>query len=145
VTAPARIQAGRWAELDPDTAYGILRLRAAVFVVEQRCAYLDPDGRDLHPAAEHLWISEDGRVVSCLRSLPADGGGTRLGRIATDPAHRGRGHAARLVREALSRVRRPVVLDAQVQLRDWYARFGFAVCGDEWIEDGIPHVPMRLD
>jgi ElaA protein len=145
VTAAARIQKGRWRELDPAIAYDILRLRAAVFVVEQHCAYLDPDGRDLDPAAEHLWISDAGHVVSCLRSFPAEGGGTRIGRIATDPAHRGRGHAARLVREALRRAGRPVVLDAQAQLRDWYARFGFAVSGREWLEDGIAHLPMRLD
>ena len=32
--------------LDAGTAYRILAARAAVFVVEQHCAYLDPDGLD---------------------------------------------------------------------------------------------------
>ena len=35
------------AELDAVTLYQILALRSAVFVVEQNCVYLDPDGRDL--------------------------------------------------------------------------------------------------
>jgi len=37
----------------------------------------------------------------------------------------------------------PVVLDAQAQLEGWYARFGFAASGPEFLEDGIPHVPMH--
>jgi ElaA protein len=39
---------------------------------------------------------------------------------------------------------RDVVLDAQSPLVGWYARFGFAPGGDEFLEDGIPHTPMRL-
>ena len=37
-----------------------------------------------------------------------------------------------------------VVLDAQAYLSDWYARFGFVRDGAEYLEDGIPHVPMKL-
>jgi ElaA protein len=36
------------------------------------------------------------------------------------------------------------VLDAQSYLADWYERFGFRRDGEEYVEDGIPHVPMRL-
>ena len=38
---------------------------------------------------------------------------------------------------------RDVVLDAQSPLRDLYAGFGFEVSGPEFLEDGIPHLPMR--
>ena len=37
-----------------------------------------------------------------------------------------------------------MVLDAQSQLVHVYARHGFAPDGPEFIEDGIPHTPMRL-
>ena len=37
----------------------------------------------------------------------------------------------------------PWVLDAQAHLSDWYGRFGFVAEGDEFLEDGIPHVTMR--
>jgi ElaA protein len=33
-------------------------------------------------------------------------------------------------------------LDAQSYLVEWYRRFGFERCGEEFLEDGIPHVPM---
>jgi hypothetical protein len=39
---------------------------------------------------------------------------------------------------------RDVVLDAQSYLQGWYEKFGFVRSGAEFIEDGIPHVPMRL-
>ncbi len=38
---------------------------------------------------------------------------------------------------------RPCVLDAQSYLVDFYRSFGFTVVGAEYLEDGIPHVPMR--
>ncbi len=33
-------------ELTAHELYEILKVRAEIFVVEQNCAYLDPDGRD---------------------------------------------------------------------------------------------------
>ena len=39
---------------------------------------------------------------------------------------------------------RDVVLDAQSPLAHWYARLGFEITGREFLDDGIPHVPMRL-
>jgi ElaA protein len=38
---------------------------------------------------------------------------------------------------------REIVLDAQTYLFDWYVRFGFVRDGADYVEDGIPHVPMR--
>jgi ElaA protein len=38
---------------------------------------------------------------------------------------------------------RPVVLDAQAHLAQWYARLGYEQTGPEFLDDGIPHVPMR--
>ena len=40
---------------------------------------------------------------------------------------------------------RPCVLDAQSHLVAFYARHGFAASGPEYVEDGIPHTPMRRD
>jgi ElaA protein len=141
------------AALDASTLYRVLALRSAVFVVEQDCVYLDPDGRDLEPDARQVWIERDGDVVATLRLLvdPADeptGTATdapiRIGRVATRADCRGAGLAAALVRHALHLCQgRVVVLSAQTYLADWYARFGFVVDGPEFLDDGIPHVPMR--
>ena len=131
-------------DLDARTAYLLWQLRERVFVVEQECAYLDLDGRDLEPATLHLWVEHERRPVAYLRVLD-DGGHLRLGRVLTEADHRGRGHAERLVRTALDLVgARPCRLDAQSYLVEWYRRLGFEPCGKEFLEDGIPHVPMRL-
>ena len=131
--------------LDTETLYALLRLRVDVFVVEQRCPYPDLDGRDLEPSTRHVWLQDrDGRPLSYLRILD-DGDVWRIGRVATVASARGRGLAERLLARALALTGdRPVVLDAQAPLERWYARFGFTRAGDDFVEDGIPHVPMRL-
>lgn len=139
------------ADVPAPTLYGLLALRVRVFVGEQRSLYVDLDGRDAEPGAELLWgQDEDGEVVSTLRLLHEPDGALRIGRVVTARGARGRGLAAHLVELALERCAElapdaPVVLDAQTHLADWYARFGFAVTGPPFAEDGIPHVPMRRD
>lgn len=135
--------AGFW-ELDVGTLYALLRLRVDAFVVEQRCSYPELDGRDTEPGARHWWVEEQGEALAYLRTLP-EAEGSRVGRVVTAQAVRGHGYAAALMRAALPEVDRPIVLGAQAHLADWYARFGFDIDGPPYDEDGIPHVPMRLD
>jgi len=133
-------------ELSPRTLLGILAVRQDVFVVEQNCPYDDIDGRDAEAATTHLWIDdEDGRVVSTLRLLGEGGEEQRIGRVATLAHARGHGYETALMRRAIELSDPPIVLSAQTYLIDWYGRFGFEVCGEHWIEDGIEHAPMRLD
>ena len=140
------IQVARFAELSPGVLYGILKLRSDVFVVEQECAYPDIDGRDVEPDALHLWSEADGEVAAYLRVLngpPA--GASRIGRVVTAPSARSQGLGAALVHKALAETMGPVVLDAQSYLVDWYRALGFRVIGDEYLDDGIPHTPMKLE
>jgi ElaA protein len=136
-------------ELDPATLYAILRLRVDVFVVEQACPYPELDGRDLEPATRHLWLGpadDPADPRSYLRVLTEPDGTARIGRVCTTPAARGLGLSRRLVAAALQRSgERPCVLDAQSYLVDFYRSLGFASAGPEFVEDGIPHVPMRRD
>jgi ElaA protein len=142
---PAEIRTATFAELDNATLYGLLRLRVDVFVVEQACPYPELDGRDAEPATRHCWITEGGAPVACLRVLIEPDGVARIGRVATAPGHRGRGLAAALVHHAVALTApAPVVLGGQSHLVDWYRSFGFEVDGAEYLEDGIPHTPMRL-
>ncbi len=142
--AALEIRVARWVELDPVTAYQILKLRSDIFVVEQQCAFPDMDGRDLEPTARQLWTSLDDSVVSALRLLLEADGAAQIGRVVTHPPFRGRGLAAALTRRAIEIAGRPIRVRAQAHLADWYARFGFVVSGDGWVEDGIDHVPMML-
>jgi ElaA protein len=130
-------------QIAPATLYRILMLRSQVFVVEQACAYLDPDGRDLEAGCRQLWIEEPGgRVVAVARILD-ESDVRRIGRIVTSADARSQGHGGRLIEHAIATSAGPWVLDAQAHLGPWYATFGFEVSGDKYIEDGIPHVPMR--
>ncbi|WP_431918237.1 GNAT family N-acetyltransferase [Micromonospora wenchangensis] len=133
-----------FAELDTRTFHDLLRLRIDVFVVEQRCPYPELDGRDVEPGTRHLWLAHDGVVRAYLRLLADPGGVVRIGRVVVAPAARGGGLAGRLMTEALRLVGgRPCVLAAQAHLAGFYARHGFTVTGPEYVEDGIPHLPMR--
>lgn len=129
------------------TAYLLWALRESVFVVEQQCVYQELDGRDLEPGTRHVWAvdTDTGRdvPVGYLRLLD-DRDRMRIGRVVVAADHRGHGLAGLLMQAALDSVgRRAAVLSAQSHLADWYARFGFARAGDDFVEDGILHTPMR--
>ena len=132
-------------ELDTRTAYAVWRLRQDVFVVEQDCPYPDLDGRDDEPGTRHVLLRERDELLGYLRVLD-DGDHARIGRVVLTSAARGRGLADPLMQAALSAIgERPVVLDAQSPLAGWYASFGFEVTGPEFLDDGIPHLPMRRE
>ncbi|MGY1884067.1 GNAT family N-acetyltransferase [Blastococcus sp. SYSU DS0753] len=139
------LRRARFAELTPFEVYALCRLRVDVFVVEQECPYPELDGRDVEPATEHLWFEEAGQVLATIRVL--DDGATRaIGRVATVAAARGRGLAGRLIEQALAdHGHGPLTLGAQAHLEQWYGRFGFRRSGPGYLEDGIPHVPMRRE
>ena len=130
-------------ELSTTELYAILRLRCEVFVVEQDCAYLDLDGRDLEPGTVHHSIDRDGQLVAYARQLTDADGSTRIGRVITAGTHRGEGLSARIVRHITESGSGRVALDAQSYLVGWYERLGYETCGDEYVEDGIPHTPME--
>jgi ElaA protein len=130
--------------LDARTAYDVWRLRQAVFVVEQECAYPDLDGRDLEDGTRHVLLRDGEELLGYARVLD-DGDVWRIGRVVLRGDARGRGLAGPLVQTALQVCGgRDVVLDAQAPLRGWYADLGFEVTGPEFLDDGIPHLPMRL-
>jgi ElaA protein len=132
------------AELTPQALYGLLRLRVEVFVVEQRCAYAELDGRDLDPGTLHLVVGPGGAPLAYLRLLAEPDGERRIGRVCTATEARGRGLSRRLLEAALQEVGdAPCVLDAQEHLTGLYGGFGFVPSGPGYDWDGVPHVPMR--
>ena len=139
------LRRARSTDLSAAELYGLCRLRVDVFVVEQQCPYPELDGRDLEPATEHLWFEVDGAVAATIRVL--DDGATRaIGRVATGAAFRGAGLAARLIELAVAdHGAVPLTMGAQAHLEGWYGRFGFRRSGPGYVEDGIPHVPMRRE
>jgi ElaA protein len=138
------VHLARFTDLSTRTFHDIVRLRLDTFVVEQGCAYHELDGRDLLPTTEHAWIEVDDQLVCYLRVYPGADGTTSIGRVVTAQSHRGRGLATLLLSQVLESTSRPVRIDAQAQLADWYASLGFERCGPDFTEDGIVHTPMRL-
>lgn len=130
-------------DLDATTAYAIWRLRQEVFVVEQECVYLDLDGRDPEPTTRHV-VLRDGDVLAGYLRILHDAEAARIGRVVLAAAYRGRGLADLLMHAALAEIGdRACVLAAQTPLAGWYAGFGFVTDGPDFLDDGIPHRPMR--
>ncbi len=121
----------------------LARIRTTVFVVEQNVpAALEMDGRDgdcSHVLAEIA----GGEAIGTGRLMP-DG---RIGRMAVLAAWRGKGVGAAmlvaLMAEAKRRGIRETYLHSQSHAKDFYARHGYVIEGDEYLEAGIPHVGMR--
>ena len=130
---------------DPAELEQALAVRERVFCGEQG---VTPEGeRDGHDAgAEHLVAVDGGRVIGTCRVYVRDGV-ARLGRMAVEPAARGRGIGAELLvaaeRAARAAGARRVRLHAQVAARSLYARGGYEQVGERFVEEGIDHVTME--
>lgn len=146
VTTPP-IHSAIGSEIAAFDLHELLRLRSEVFIVEQECVYDDIDGLDILPTTRHLWMThERDSIIATLRiltDLSEEAGPTRIGRVATHVGHRGNGLAGTLLGHALEMIDGPSALSAQTYLEQWYGGFGFVTTGPEFIEDGIPHIPMR--
>jgi ElaA protein len=135
-------------ELSPPALYAVLKLRVDVFVVEQQCPYAEIDGKD--GDALHLRALDGGELAGYLRVLPPVGEGpARIGRVVVASSHRGRKLGAKLMLEAIGQCRgsfpaRDIELSAQSPLQAFYGAFGFRPVSAEYVEDGIPHIDMRL-
>ena len=137
----------RFEALSLDELYDLLALRCRVFILEQG-AYLDPDGLDR--LCWHL-LGHDGSGVLQAYLRVVDPGARfaepSMGRVITSPEVRGTGAGRLLVAEGVRRIDDtwPGVdnrISAQAHLADFYGGFGYAVQGDTYLEDGIPHVEM---
>ena len=135
-------------ELSLDEYHEVLKLRCAVFVVEQESPYQEVDDADKE--ALHLWLrDEDGALAAYARVLPA--GATHetpsIGRVIA--VSRGTGAGRRIMEEAI-RVAQDdlgadvITIEAQVQARGFYEKLGFVQTSDEFDDGGIPHIEMRL-
>ena len=133
-----RISTCAFADLDMATAYAVWRLRQDVFVVEQACPYPTSTAGTPNRGRGTWWRrTRQGRVAGYARVLD-DEAAWRIGGRAR-PFSAGRGWADELMRAALAECPgRDVVLDAQSPLAGWYASFGFAPDGPDFLEDGIP-------
>ncbi|WP_084267734.1 GNAT family N-acetyltransferase [Azohydromonas lata] len=151
--AQAQAQRLRWRcepfeTLDVASLYALLQLRSQIFVVEQNCVYLDPDGADLH--CHHLLgFDGEGRLQAALRLVPPGlkYGEASMGRVVTSAAVRGSGVGHALVAQGLRESARihpghGLRISAQAHLQRFYEAHGFRAEGETYLEDDIPHIEM---
>lgn len=123
----------------------VLRLRTAVFVVEQKCPYQEADDKD--PIAWHLELHHGRELIGTLRILPPGIAyqESSLGRVAVRADYRRLGLGREVMTRALAFCdsRWPTLrLSAQLYLRPFYESLGFTVVGEPYLEDDIPHIEM---
>ena len=124
----------------------VAALRTRVFVDEQGVPpEIEQDDADA--TAVHVLSRDDsGRVVATGR-LVVRGTTAGIGRMAADPAVRGRGHGAAVLgelhRQAVLRGVTEIELHAQLTARGFYERAGYTAVGDVYEEAGIAHITMR--
>ena len=125
-----------------------MKLRCDVFIVEQECHYEDIDGRDIN--AIHVYLKDNNEIVGYLRIL--DKGvvfkEVSIGRVIAKRRRVGIG--SELLKAGLKAAKKyynadKIKIEAQVYAKSFYERVGFKVCGAEFLEDGIPHVPMVVE
>ena len=136
-----------FSQLSADELFAIYKLRVAVFVVEQKCAYQEVD--EVDKASYHLWYEDEDGIEAYLRIIHA--GVIRkevsLGRVIAVKRRCGLG--TKIVSDAISFAKKElkakeIVIEAQTYVKSLYEQLGFRVESEEFFEDGIPHVQMRL-
>ena len=149
MAVPYSLHFAPFLSLSADQLHRILSLRAEVFVLEQNCAYVDPDAKDR--GCYHLWAEDSQGQVAAVARLLAPGASypePSIGRVATSPKHRGIGLGRELMKRVLIEAERlypgeELVISAQCYLEGFYADFAFVPEGEAYEEDGIPHLQMR--
>ncbi|MEJ6005622.1 GNAT family N-acetyltransferase [Paucibacter sp. AS339] len=143
----------RLQDLNPLALYQALALRSQVFVVEQACVYLDPDGVDLQ--AWHLLGHDEssGDLRVAARLLPPLAKGPshllpEIGRVVCGQQARGNGSGRALMERAISECERlwpgqAIAINAQAYLEGFYAGLGFVKTSEPYDEDGIVHIDMQ--
>ena len=133
-------------ELTNEDIYEILKARFAVFVIEQRCFYLDMD--DIDYTSTHVFMQKGREVVAYARMFPeSDTNIWHIGRVLT--TIRGKGLGIQLMGQAIkvceSKGANAIKIEAQTHAIEFYRRLGFVVTSGEFMDAGIPHVNMHLD
>lgn len=134
-------------DLTRDELYDVLRLRAEVFVVEQDCVYQDIDNKDQR--AMHVLGYQGDVLVAYTRVFEAGEyfDYASIGRVVVRQEYRKYSYGYMLMKRSIEAVARyfnetTIKISAQTYLKGFYNNLGFKEIGEEYLEDGIPHVGM---
>ena len=138
-----------WEELSKKELYDILRLREKVFIVEQKCPYMDIDGKD--DLSYHLFLYNKDELIAYSRIIPEGisyKNNISFGRVVISENFRGKGIAKEMIILILEKTKElfgkeKIIISAQTYLTKFYSKYGFKVKGEEFLEDSIPHIKME--
>ncbi len=134
-------------ELTVDELYQILQLRSEVFVVEQDCVYQDLDFKD--QKSLHILGIKNNKIVAYTRIFkPGDYfKNSSIGRVVVAALERKYGYGHTLMKASIKAIKENfnqelITISAQVYLKKFYESHQFNQIGEEYLEDGIPHIRM---
>jgi len=134
-------------ELNTTELYNILQLRSEVFVVEQDCVYQDIDFKD--QKSLHVFASKNDKIIAYTRVFkPGDYfENSSIGRVVVADAERKHGFGHDLMKASIKAIKENynadlITISAQKYLKKFYEAHQFIQVGDEYLEDGIPHIRM---
>jgi ElaA protein len=137
-----------FAELTVFELYEILKLRSAIFVVEQNCVFQDID--ELDKQAHHCMGTLDGELVAYSRlfdkAIIYDK--ASIGRVIIHTKVRKYGLGKKLMEVSIHFIeqlfgKQPLKIGAQFYLKRFYEGLGFQQTSDIYMEDDIPHIYME--
>jgi len=141
-----------FAELTTTQLYELLKLRVDIFVVEQTCAYPELDNKDRADGAYHLLGYQNEQLVAYARLLSPGISykNVSFGRVAIEKSQRGNGTGQKLLSTTLDYCQqlwpnKDIDIGAQEYLVDFYSKYAFRAISETYLEDGIPHLDMRLE
>jgi len=134
-------------ELSLEELHDLLQLRSQIFIVEQDCVYQDIDGKDKQ--ALHVFGKKDGKIVAYTRCFQPGVyfEEASIGRVAVLEDHRNMRYGHDIIEHSIGAIEAhyhaaAIKLSAQTYLVNFYKSHGFTRIGEEYLEDGIPHVGM---
>lgn len=140
-------QLKKFEELKCEEIYKILKIRNEVFIVEQKCAYQDCDGKDEN--SYHLYLEDEGKIISYLRILKKgiSYNEISIGRVLVNKNYRCKGISRKMMLKAINFIEESlseteIKIQAQSYLVNFYRSLGFKETSNEYLEDNIPHMDM---
>ena len=136
-------------QLDVNNLYSILKLRSEVFVLEQKCPYLDIDEKD--KKALHIFsLDNKDDCIAYGRILKPDDyykNYTAITRIVIRKKDRNKQLGYELVKKLIEICKenykeKKIKISAQKHLQNFYEKCGFVFKGENYLEDEIPHCAM---
>lgn len=134
-------------QLTTQELYDILQLRSEVFVVEQDCVYQDIDRKDQN--ALHVIGFKDENVVAYTRVFKPGYyfDEASIGRVVVKDSERKHKYGYDIMNASIEAIKNhydvgTIKVSAQTYLKKFYNNLGFNEVGEEYLEDGIPHINM---